>query len=139
FCASPEYLAERGSAITLSDLDRHDCIGLNAESDAELWPFSAVGERKNRVRSVRVYTRLSVNHQSAVIEAALRGQGIICARSYQVADHLAAGRLVRLLAGFEQPAVSAHIVLPADLAKRSAVRAFLEHTVAALRKELLQI
>src|SRR3546814_318245 len=36
FCASPGYLAERGSPTTLSDLDRHDCIGLNAESDAEL-------------------------------------------------------------------------------------------------------
>src|SRR5690606_1201734 len=38
FCASPEYLAERGSPETLRDLARHDCIGLNAESDAELWP-----------------------------------------------------------------------------------------------------
>lgn len=139
FCASPDYLAERGSPMTLSDLDRHDCIGLNAESDSELWPFSAVGERRNRVRSIRVYTRLSVNHQTAVIDAALRGQGIICARSYQVADDIVAGRLVRILTDFEPPAIPAHIVFPADRAKRGAVRAFIEHTVADLKKELLRI
>lgn len=139
FCASPEYLAERGSPVTIRDLDRHDCIGLNAESDAELWPFRAVGERKNRVRSVRVHTRLSVNHQSAVIDAALRGQGIICARSYQVADQIVAGQLVRILADFEPPAVPAHIIFQTNRAKQNAVRAFIDHTAAALKKELLRI
>jgi len=139
FCASPAYLTERGLPTMLNDLDQHDCIGLNADSDAELWPFSVVGERKSRVRSVRVHTRLSVNHQSAVIGAALRGQGIICARSYQVADHIAAGRLVLILADFEPPAVPAHIVFPGDRAKRGVVRAFIDHIAADLKKELLRI
>ncbi len=139
FCASPNYLAERGTPIAVPDLDHHDCIGLNAESDAELWPFAAGGERTHRVRSVRVRTRLSVNYQSAGIDAALRGHGIICARSYQVADHIAAGRLVPILRDFEPPAVPAHMLFPADRARRGAVRAFIEHTGADLKKELLQM
>lgn len=139
FCASPDYLTARGSPATLGDLDRHDCIGLNAESDAELWPFRAAGQANDRVRSVRVRTRLSVNSQSAAIDAAVRGQGIVCAKSYQVADHVAAGRLVPVLAGFEPPAVPAHIVFPAARGKGRVVRAFIEHLAAALKKELLRV
>lgn len=138
-CASPDYLADRGSPMTLSDLDRHDCIGLNAEGNAELWPFSVAAERGTRVRSVRVHTRLSINNAAAAIDAALRGHGIICARSYQVAEHIAAGRLVRLLSGFEPPSAPAHIVFPPDRAKRGAVRAFVEHVVPTLKRELLHI
>src|SRR5690606_2379497 len=96
-CAYPDYLNEGGAVASIGDLERYSCVGLNAESGAELWPFRAVGERKGGVRSVRVRTRLSVSHQAAVIDAALRGQGVISARSYQVAEHIAAGRLVRVL------------------------------------------
>lgn len=139
FCASPDYLDEQGSIASVGDLEHHSCIGLNAESDAELWPFMAVGERAGEVRSVRVRTRLSVDHQSAVIDAALRGQGVICARSYQVADHIAAGRLVRVLEDVEPPAVPVHLVFSADRAKRGAVRGFIDHAAADLKTELLGV
>ena len=138
-CASPGYLDERGSVTSVGDLERHSCIGLNAESDAELWPFRAVGERTGGVRSVRVRTRLSVDNQSAVIDAALRGQGVICARSYQVAEHIAAGSLVRVLESFEPPAVPVHLVFSADRAKRGAVRSFIDHAAADLKAELLGV
>lgn len=139
FCAAPDYLADRNTPVTLHDLDRHTCIGLNADGDAELWPFSVPGERGTRARSVRVRTRMSLNHQAAAVDAALRGQGIICARSYQVAEHIARGRLVRILSDFEPPVVPAHVVFPTDRAKRGTVRAFIEHAVSNLKSELLQI
>src|SRR5690606_36406733 len=43
FCASPDYLNEGGAVASIGDLERHSCVGLNAESGAELWPFRAVG------------------------------------------------------------------------------------------------
>lgn len=138
-CASADYLAHRGSPVMLGDLAGHDCIGLNADGDGELWRFNVAGARGSRLRSVRVHTRMSLNQQAAVIDAALRGQGIICARSYQVAEHIAAGRLVRILPDFEPPAVPAHVVFSSDRAKRGAVRAFIEHAVTNLRSELLRI
>lgn len=138
FCASPGYLADRGSPMTLRDLDHHDCIGLNGEGDAELWPFSVTAERGSRARSVRVHTRLSINNAAAAVDAALRGHGIICARSYQVAEPIAAGRLVLLLPDLEPPAIPAHIVFPPDRAKSGVLRAFVEHMAPALKRELLQ-
>ncbi len=136
-CASPEYLARAGSPATPHDLNRHDCIGLNAESDGELWPFRVSPERGTRLRSVRVHTRLSVNNAAATIDAALRGHGMILARSYQVTEDLAAGRLVRLLPDLEPPPTPVHLVFHPDRAKRGVVRAFIDHAVPTLKRELL--
>lgn len=138
-CASPDYLARAGSPAEPRDLNRHDCIGLNAEGDGELWPFRSENERGARVRSVRVPTRLSLNHAGAAIDAALRGQGLIRAKSYQVEEHIAGGRLVPVLEEFEPPPQPAHIVFHPDRAKRGPVRAFIDHAVPLLRAELRRI
>lgn len=138
-CASPTYLAAAGAPTTLKDLEQHDCIGLNAESDGELWAFSTPTERGGRTRSVRVRTRLSVNSAAASIDAALRGGGLIRARSYQVAAHIKTGHLVRLLADHEAPPIPVHVVFPSERARKAAVRAFIDHIVPALRRELAAI
>ena len=139
YCASPDYLEKRGTPSTLADLEHHDCIGLSAESAAELWPFRTNGHNSNSVRSVRINTRLSVDCQAAVIDAGLRGRGIIYARSYQVADHIRAGRLVPVLCDHEPPAVPAHIVYPPNSSARGAVRSFIDHLDSVVKRELRRI
>lgn len=138
-CASPEFLARAGSPTTPHDLGRFDCIGLNAEGDGELWPFALASEQGTRVRSVRVHTRLSINNAAAAIDAALRGHGVIRARSYQVAEEVAAGRLVRLLPRHEPPPTPAHLVFHPNRATGGVLRAFIEHAVPTLTRELLEI
>ncbi|PVM84430.1 LysR family transcriptional regulator [Caulobacter radicis] len=135
-CASPDYLARAGEPTGLGDLQHHECIGLNGEGDAELWSFGGEAERNGRPRSVRVRTRLSVNNAMASIDGALRGRGLIQARSYQVAGHIAAGRLVRLLRHCEPGPVPAHILFPADRAKNRAVRGLIDHLTPRLRRAL---
>jgi DNA-binding transcriptional LysR family regulator len=138
-CASPDYLERAGSPTAPNELEHHDCIGLNAEGDGELWAFGMATEQGMRVRSVRVHTRLSINNAAAAIDAALRGHGIIRARSYQVVGHIAAARLVRLLPDFEPPPTPAQLLFPPDRARRGVVRAFIEHAVPALKRELLEM
>jgi DNA-binding transcriptional LysR family regulator len=138
-CASPDYLAKSGTPEQPHDLDGHDCIGLNAEGDRELWSFAIPNAERSRTRSIRVGTRLSLNSAGAAVDAALRGHGIIRPLSYQVAEYLAEGRLVRLFPSFEPPAVPVHLVFHPDPAKRSALRAFIDHAVPLLRAELSRI
>ena len=137
-CASPGYLDRAGSPATPHDLDRHDCIGLNAQGDGELWSFATNTGQNTRTRSVRVRTRLGVNNAGAAIDAALRGHGLIRARSYQVAEDISAGRLVRLLPHFEPTPTPAQLVFHPDRARRGVLRAFLERTVPALKRALLE-
>ena len=138
-CASPKYLSRAGSPADPRELHRYECIGLNAEGDGELWPFGSASEKGARGRSVRVRTRLSINHAGAAIDAALRGQGLIRAKAYQVAGDIAARRLVPVLEAFEPPPESAHIVFHPDRGKQGPVRAFIDHAVPALRTELRRI
>jgi DNA-binding transcriptional LysR family regulator len=138
-CASPDYLANAGFPEAPHDLEQHRCIGLNAEGDGELWGFGMTSGQGSRVRSVRVRTRLSVNNAAASIDAALRGHGLIRARSYQVADHIGAGRLVRLLPTFEPPPTPVHLVFHPDQGKSGVLRAFVDHAVPRLRREILDI
>ncbi|WP_419730364.1 LysR family transcriptional regulator [Lichenicola sp.] len=138
-CASPDYLARAGAPAAPHELERHDCIGLNAEGDHALWGFSVAPGQESRVRSLRVQTRLSVNNAAATIDAALRGNGIIRARSYQVAHDVAAGRLIRLLPQFELPPIPAHLVFHPDRARKGVVRDFIEHAVPTLKRDLLEV
>ncbi len=134
-CASPDYLLRAGSPAKPEDLPNHQCIGLDLTSEAELWPF-AVPEKPDRLRSVRVRPRLCLDSAAALIDAALRGQGIIAARSYQVAEHLAAGRLVRLLHRFEARPAPVHVIFSASVGADAARRAFIDHAVQGLRTTL---
>jgi DNA-binding transcriptional LysR family regulator len=138
-CASPAYLARAGGPDTPNDLGRHDCIGTNGDGDRELWAFALPDGDRGRIRSVGVGTRLALNSAGAAIDAALRGHGIVRPMSYQVAEHLAAGRLVRLLADFEPPPTPVHFVFHAEPSKRGALRAFIDHAVPRLRSELTRI
>jgi DNA-binding transcriptional LysR family regulator len=136
-CASPEYLARAGAPTSPTALEAHHCIGLNAQGDRELWAFGL--PHSDRVRSVRVGTRLSLNSAGAATDAAVRGHGVIRPLSYQVADDLASGRLVRLLAGFEPPPTPVHLVFRPEPARLGPLRAFVDHSVPLLRKELARI
>lgn len=134
-CASPDYVREAGSPATPDDLPAHRCIGLSVAAEAELWPFAVPG-RSGRVRSVRVTPPLRVDNAAALVDSALRGQGIIAARSYQVADHLAAGRLVRLLPRFEEGPTPVHVIFSKDVGAAGAVRAFVDHVSDGLKPAL---
>ncbi|UDL93680.1 LysR family transcriptional regulator [Lichenihabitans sp. PAMC28606] len=138
-CASPDYVARSGLPATPHDLARHDCIGLNAEGDGELWSFDMAQGQGAPLRSTRVRTRLSINNAAAGIDASLRGHGIIRARCYQVAEHLETGRLVRLLSAFEVPPTPAQLVFHPDRARRGVLRAFIDHAVPTLRREFLRL
>jgi DNA-binding transcriptional LysR family regulator len=138
-CATPEYLSRAGSPATPQDLSLHNCIGLNAEGDGELWQFAFGVQRGGRLRSFRVPTRLSLNNAGAAIDAAQRGQGIVRARSYQVADDIASGHLAAVLGKYEPPPQPAHLVFHSERGRSGPLRAFIDFAVPALRSELRQI
>ena len=134
-CASPDYLRRAGSPATPEDLSSHQTIGLDPTSEVELWPF-AMPEKPERRRTVRVRPHLRVDSAAALIDAAVRGRGIIAARSYQVAELLAAGRLVRLLPRFEARPVPVHVIFAASVGADAARRAFIDHAAQGLRTTL---
>jgi DNA-binding transcriptional LysR family regulator len=95
--ASPDYLARRGTPRSPADLHHHACINWRLQTDGRhyRWEFKKRGQRLE----VAVNGPVVTNHADIGVAAALEGLGI--AYHFErdgVAEHLAQGRLVQVLA-----------------------------------------
>jgi DNA-binding transcriptional LysR family regulator len=123
--ASPDYLARHGRPKRPADLARHRCIGVTGISPQDTWSF---GNHRVRVRPIA-----TVNLAEAAIRSAEGGIGVTRALSYQVAQSLKQGSLVRLLTAYEPPPLPVQIVYPASSARTAKLRAFVELAAPRLR------
>ncbi len=132
-CASPAYLAQRGTPRDPSELADHGCVLFTSVTPTDTWTF---GGSKGQARRVRVRPTLTVNTADAAVGSAVDGHGITAVLSYQVAREIEDGRLVRVLASFEPEPVPVHLVQPAASASVARVRAFVELAAPRLRAAL---
>lgn len=124
-CASPAYLERFGRPRDLDDLADHLAVSFTGTTPiVDRWSFGR--------RAVAVRPRLVVNSAPAAIEAALAGVGIVRVLSYQVEEHVKAGRLKVLLAGHEPDPMPVHLVQLAGRQSRAAA-AFSELAAKRLR------
>jgi DNA-binding transcriptional LysR family regulator len=99
-CAAPSYLARRAAPKDPKELATHDCIVLRENNeDVTLWRFR---KRRGEV-AVRVPAMLSSNDGDVVKQWALAGKGLFVRSEWDVAEHLAAGELVRVLDDWTLP------------------------------------
>lgn len=107
---SPAYLAGRSAPRVPQDLAEHICINLRLPTFGGLyvWEFSKAGRELN----VRVDGQLTFNNSSMGIRAALAGFGLAFVMEDQVADSLADGSLVHVLADWCDPFAGYHLYYP---------------------------
>jgi DNA-binding transcriptional LysR family regulator len=107
---SPAYLAGRPRPRTPQDLTGHACINLRLPTLGGLyaWEF----EKGGRALKVRVEGPLVFNVAPLMLKAALAGFGLACLFEDQVQDHLADGRLVRVLADWCPAFPGYHLYYP---------------------------
>ena len=129
-CASPAYLERHGRPRHPSDLARHACLGFSGSALEERWTFH--GDEGEVV--VPIGSRFSANSGHALRQAALAGMGIIHHAEELLADDLASGRLVRVLAEWrsERPL---HILYAPDRRITPKLRSFLDFTTARFSRE----
>ena len=132
-CASPDYLHRFGTPQTLDDLAGHRCISFDGLDAATAWTFVGSDGEK---RPVAIHSRLTVSTADAAIAASILGLGLTRVLSYQVADALRDGRLVRLLADDEPPAVPASLIYPGQGRLPMKTRAFIDFAVGQIRGRL---
>ncbi|GAA4777420.1 LysR family transcriptional regulator [Novosphingobium ginsenosidimutans] len=121
--ASPAYLARQGVPGSPADLAGHDLIASTGPRGAGEWrmigPSGQTGARR----------RLRVNSVAAAIEAAEAGVGLANFLSYQVANALAAGRLVEVLRTEPIEPIPVNLVFDPARAASAGTRAFIEAMV----------
>jgi DNA-binding transcriptional LysR family regulator len=131
-CASPAYLAARGTPKKPADLANHDCITFGGLTSPAEWKF---GAGKSSV-AVAVHSRLVVNTAEAAIDAAVAALGVTRVLSYQAAAALEAGTLKLVLRAFEPPPSPVSLVHAGRELLPLKVRAFLDFAAPRLRARL---
>ena len=129
--ASPQYLKKRGLPQQPADLANHRLIQSLSVETASEWPFQENG----KPRVIRIEPRLRMNANDAVAELVARGWGISRLLSYQIAPHLADGRVQTVLREFEMPPLPIHVVHQEGRMVSTKVRAFVDYMVDRLRAD----
>jgi DNA-binding transcriptional LysR family regulator len=127
--ASPAYLERRGMPQKPRDLAAHDTIFGMARSPAREWRFGP----PPRGVVVRLTPRLLVDDVDAQLQAAKAGRGVARPLSYQVADELADGSLIRLLQEFEPEPLPVHLVTSSRSHMAPKVRTFWDSAIEIFR------
>lgn len=97
---SPAYFKSRKPPKTPHDLQEHACIRSRMPSGALFkWEFEKDGSKLE----LDVPGRLTLDNANLRIAAALEGEGLIWASEWPVAQHIADGRLVRVLEDWTPP------------------------------------
>jgi DNA-binding transcriptional LysR family regulator len=108
--AAPSYFATRRPPETPQNLTEHSCINLRLPTHGGLyaWEFS---KDAHEIR-VRVEGQLVFNGSAPMLDAALAGLGLAYLPEDLVGDHLASGRLVRVLADWCPSYPGYHLYYP---------------------------
>lgn len=105
--ASPDYLKRRGEPRHPRDLADHECLGY-VPSQGGGWTFMIDG----RPTVFPVRGRLRANNGDALVEAAIRGVGIVSQPSFIAAPAVEAGRLLTLLDDYPMPELGIYAIFP---------------------------
>ena len=133
-CASPAYLAARGTPRTPEDLAGHDCINYTGFASGDIWTFV----RGKATLAVPVHTRLVVGSVEAACAAARAGIGITTAFAYQLQADPAAGALTTLLDDFQPAPRPVNLVYATNRFLPIKVRAFLDFVAPRLKRVLAE-
>jgi DNA-binding transcriptional LysR family regulator len=131
-CASPAYLAARGTPRTPDDLAGHDCISFAGFLAPDVWTFVS---GKTSV-AVPVHSRLVVSGAEAACDAVRADNGITIVFSYHVAAALEAGTLTTILDEFQPAPLPLNLVYKAGRFLPIKLRAFLDFAAPRLKARL---
>lgn len=123
-CASPAYLARRGTPEKPEDLSQHECLSFAPAALAH-WRLT---DHDGACR-VPVSGRLQVNHGQALRVAALHGLGIVLQPAILLEADVRAGHLVQLFPTHELTSRPMSVVYLSDRYRSPKLRSFVDFLV----------
>ena len=93
-CASAAYINTYGVPHSLSELASHNCL----RGTIDLWRFQESGKEKN----IRVSGNIRCNSGYGLVDAALKGIGIIQLPDYYVQSYIENGQLITMLDNYRE-------------------------------------
>jgi DNA-binding transcriptional LysR family regulator len=134
-CASPSYLARRGTPKTPEDLKDHDCITFENTLSAQSWIFK-IGKTE---KSFPIHSRLVVSTAEAATDAAVSGLGVTRMLNYQIDRPRRAGSLKLVLESFRSPPKPVHLIYEAGRHLPIKIRVFLDFAAPRLKEAMMPL
>lgn len=125
-CASPAYLAARGTPKTPEDLSNHNCFSYAYVPRGRMWSFR---DKTGKTRVAGGSGNLSANNASLLVEIAAHGAGVAVAPDFIVEAGLASGRLTPILQDFTATTSVIYAVYSSRRHLPAKVRAFVSFLV----------
>ncbi|WP_413191037.1 LysR family transcriptional regulator [Psychrobacter sp. AT9] len=112
-CAAPAYLKRHGTPHSLTELSQHNCL----LGTRDYWHFIEdgkidSGKNTDKEKNLRVSGSVQYNSGHSLVDAALKGLGIVQLPDYYVQQYLASGDLVSLLDDYREPEESIWAIYP---------------------------
>jgi len=123
-CVSQGYLKKHGQPYSLSELKQHNCL----LGTRDYWRFKEQGKEKN----VRVTGNLRCNSGVALVDAALKGIGIVQLPDYYLHPYIESGQLMIILDQFREPAEGIWAVYPQNRYLSPKIRLLIEYLATHL-------
>lgn len=121
---SPGYFATHPQPAIPQDLAQHSCINLRLPTHDNLLPWDF--DRQGKEIRFRVDGQWVFNSTSHMVRAALAGYGLAFVPEDLVREHMAAGRLVRVLEDWCKPLPGYYLYYPSRLHPSSAMSVVVE-------------
>jgi len=130
-CASPSYLARRGTPEVPQDIANHEALLFRDPQSGR--PFSWEFHRRGDVVEISVDGRIVMDDPSAALAACEAGQGLFQSFELGLAPWLANGKLVQVLPEWSEERFPLYAYYPSRRQAPAKLRAFLEfvHVIAA--------
>ncbi|RFB80908.1 LysR family transcriptional regulator [Methylovirgula sp. 4M-Z18] len=125
-CASPEYLAARGTPETPEDLFGHNCLLLRFPGSQQ---FRWTIQSGDGPLTLSVQGRADADDGDVLTQWALAGQGIALKSAFEIADALRDGRLVPVLPQFPPLPATLSVVYPHKRLMPARVKLFADFLV----------
>ncbi|WP_034914397.1 LysR family transcriptional regulator [Erwinia sp. 9145] len=123
-CAAPQYLASHGWPTHPSDLEHHECLGFSPWPAGLTcqWPFTS----SDGLTEVTVTSRLTINDWGAILEAALKGAGVLMGYEKGLEQPVKKGQLVTLLEDYKIPERVMNVLYDASRANETRYKIFID-------------
>jgi DNA-binding transcriptional LysR family regulator len=123
-CAAPNYLDRAGTPLSIDALEGHRMVGFHSSGTGAVLPLEfTVG---GAIHKVALPATVSVNGAESVVAAARLGLGLIQVPRYHVADDLARGTLVDVLADYPPSPTPVSLLYPRNRQLSPRVRVFID-------------
>ncbi|GMR18281.1 MAG: LysR family transcriptional regulator [Gammaproteobacteria bacterium] len=122
FCASQEYLKQKGIPKVPQDLVNHDCLVYSNELKSDSWELHGL----EGTESIKVNGPVCADNGDILKAAAVSGLGITLLPTFIVGPDICAGRLQQVLPDYCPPEISIYTIFPSRRYLSAKVRTFVD-------------